>query len=471
VSALVIAYVGVLGVLGVYGGHRVWLIVRAWGARDPEPCEVEGEGPVITVQLPVFNEACVAGRLIDAACGLDWPAERLEIQVLDDSTDETTEICAERVGYWRARGVDVVHLRRGGRDGFKAGALAHGLERARGELVLVLDADFVVPPDLLRRLAGRFADPGLGMVQVRWEHLNRGAGALTRVQALLLDGHFAVEQPARASSGRFFNFNGTAGLWRRAAIDDAGGWSAGTLTEDLDLSYRALLRGWRFAYLRGAAAPAELPADMNAFKSQQYRWAKGSMQVARALLPRVLAAPLPVRVKLEAVFHLTQNLPYLLTLVLVLVAGPALALGAVDTGPWLALALGAGTTGVLAAYCAASQRLLGRAWWRALADLPALIAVTAGICASQSRAVIEGVLGHRSEFVRTPKQGAGAGRPPQRRYRGRRDPVIAAELALAAYSAAAAVVAAADGRLAALPILATFTLGFAWVGAASLLRR
>jgi hypothetical protein len=305
------------------------------------------------------------------------------------------------------------------------------------------------------------------MVQVRWEHLNRDAGALTRVQALLLDGHFAVEQPARAGSGRFFNFNGTAGLWRRAAIDEAGGWSHATLTEDLDLSYRALLRGWRFHYLRGAAAPAELPADMNAFKSQQYRWAKGSMQVARTLLPRVLAAPLPPRVKLEAAFHLTQNLPYLLTLLLVLLAAPALALGAAGGGPWLELPLLAGTTGVLAAYCVVSQRALGRSAWRALLNLPALVAVTAGICASQSRAVIEGALGHSSDFVRTPKRGD----RPKPRYRAARDPVIAAELLLAAYCGAAAVVAATAGHLAALPILLTFTLGFTWVATASLLRR
>jgi cellulose synthase/poly-beta-1,6-N-acetylglucosamine synthase-like glycosyltransferase len=468
------AYLAVLAVLAVYGGHRLSLTARAWRARAPDPAPpppaVAGPLPVVTVQLPLYNERYVAERLIDAVAALDWPRDRLEIQILDDSTDDTSAICAARAAALAERGFDVCHLRRADRTGFKAGALETGLARARGELLLILDADFVPPPDLLRRSVGHFADPEVGMVQVRWEHLNRQASALTRVQALLLDGHFAIEQKIRARTGRFFNFNGTAGVWRRRAVADAGGWHHDTLTEDLDLSYRALLAGWRFVYLDGVAAPAELPADMRAFKSQQFRWAKGSVEVARKLLPAVLRAPLPWRVKVEALFHLTQNVPYLLTLLLVLLVVPALVFerGA-SVAPWLALPLLCGTAVTMAAWCMTSQRALGRSGLWALAALPVYMAVTAGICVSQSHAVVEGALGHRSAFVRTPKHGdAGAWR--RKRYRGPRSLAPAAELCLAAYLAAALVVASLEGLALVAPILAVLAAGFGYVGVRSLTR-
>jgi glycosyltransferase involved in cell wall biosynthesis len=473
------AYLTALVLLAIYGAHRLVLIAQYWRrARGAEPVapELGSVRPIVTVQLPIFNERYVAARLIDAVVALDWPRDRLEIQVLDDSTDDTADICAERVCALRAAGFDIDHLRRARRDGFKAGALAEGLRRARGSLLLILDADFLPPPDLLQRTLGHFADPNIGMVQVRWEHINRDYSPLTRVQALLLDGHFVVEQSVRARTGKLFNFNGTAGVWRREAIEQAGGWQHDTLTEDLDLSYRALLRGWRFEYLLGVAAPAELPVDMNAFKSQQFRWAKGSVQVARKLLGRLFASDLPRPVKIEAFFHLTQNVPYLITLVLALLAVPALALRdrhglseslAVDL-PLLVL-----TTGTIVAYCVTSQRALrAESPWRVGLRVPMLIAVTAGICVNQARAVIEGLCGLESDFVRTPKHGIVARGQAWRRarYRGARSLVPLAELALAGYFAFAVVCAIAAGRPLALPILGLFFAGFAYVGVRSLLR-
>ena len=467
-------YLAVLAALAVFAAHRLILVAAFWRrarARAAAPPPLPDELPHVTVQLPLFNELYVAGRLIDAAAALDWPRDRLEIQILDDSTDETRRLCAARAAALRARGHDVVHLHRRDRAGYKAGALAAGLARARGELVLVLDADFVPPPDLLRRTVGHFRDPAVGMVQVRWEHLNRDYSALTRVQAMLLDGHFVVEQQVRASSGRFFNFNGTAGIWRRAAIDDAGGWHCDTLTEDLDLSYRALLRGWRFVYLLDTAAPAELPVDINAFKAQQFRWAKGSIQVARKLLPRVLRARLPLAVKADALLHLTQNLPYLLTLALALVVVPALLAGP-PTERAADLALVVGTVGTLAAYCLTSQWVVRRAHpLGVLIRLPALIAITAGICVSQARAVLEALAGRPSEFIRTPKHGIVAGGQPWRhkRYRGARTLVPLAELALALYFAAALALVLRERLWYAAPICGLFAAGFAYVGLGSIL--
>src|SRR5262249_29800539 len=391
------AYIAVLALLALYGFHRaqlVWLYLRHRG-RAVAP-SVGGELPVVTVQLPLYNERYVAGRLIDAVAALDWPRDRLEIQVLDHSTDDTAEICAAKVAELRARGVDAHHLRRGTRAGFKAGALEHGLERARGELLLVFDADFLPGPDVLRRAFAHFTDERVAMVQLRWDHLNRDHSALTETQALLLDGHFVVAHGARYRAGPFSTFSGTAGVWRKAAILDAGGWQHDTLTEDMDLSYRAQLRGWRFVFVADAAVPAELPVEMNAFKSQQFRWAKGQMQVARKLLPDVLRAPLPARVKLEAFFHLPNNVAYALLLPLCLLIVPNLAVVHVHGVAELVLLdapvfLGA-TLSIAAFYVVSERELVDRGGWRALARLPWLMAVCAGLCVSQARAVIEALV-------------------------------------------------------------------------------
>jgi len=473
VAAAWAVYLASLAALALFGAHRVWLVALAWRARRRAPAVVEVPEalPVVTVQLPLFDEPAVAGRLLAAVAALDWPRDRLEIQILDDSRDQTTAICAQAAARMRADGLDVVHLRRAHRDGFKAGALEAGRAIARGSLLLVLDADFVPAPSLVRDTVGHFADPRVAMVQVRWEHLNRPASLLTEAQALLLDGHFAIEQPARAWTGRICNFNGTAGVWRAAAIDDAGGWHADTLTEDLDLSYRAALRGWRFVYLTRAAAPAELPATMSAFRSQQFRWAKGSVECARKLLPAAVRAPLPRRARVEAAFHLAHNLPYLATATMAVAGTIALAAG---DGPRVAaplhVATAIATALVLGAYAIASQRALGRRVLPALARLPALVALTVGISLGQARAVLEGALGVRSGFVRTPKDGAiGATRAVTHRRARWRDYYL--EMIAALGASVAAVDAVAHGALPAALALALFASGWAWVAAATALGR
>lgn len=435
-------YLTALAALAVYAVHRLTLIARARRPLAPVPPCDDAALPVVTVQLPIFNEQAVAARIIAAACALDWPRDRLEIQVLDDSTDDTRELCAAEVAAWRARGVDVVHLHRTTRTGWKAGALDAGRAVARGELHAVFDADFVPQPDFLRATIGAFADPRVALVQARWGHLNRDASLLTRLQAMLLDGHFAVEQRGRAAAGACFNMNGTAGVWRARAIDEAGGWHADTLTEDLDLSYRAALAGWRFVYAPAVLAPAELPADVAAWKAQQFRWAKGSIECARKLAGPALRARWPWRHRVEALFHLTHNLPYLLTLIVLVAGGAVIASGAAPAWAPTVHAISAITTAcVLAGFVAVTDgpRLA------TLARVPALIALTAGMAPSQARAVVLGAIGRVTPFERTPKDGGvGRARAP-RRYRAATTSVVAGELALAAYLTVCAGIAAAHG--------------------------
>ena len=292
-------YFLVLLILSIYGSHRYVMayLYYKYKGNLPAPRGRFETPPRVTIQLPVYNEMYVVERLIDAVARIDYPRDRLEIQVLDDSTDETQGIARAKVERLKRHGHDIVYLHRNNRQGFKAGALQEGLKIARGELVAVFDADFVPSPDFLRKSVNYFTDERIGMVQVRWEHLNRDYSHLTQAQAIFLDGHFVIEHTARNRSGRFFNFNGTAGVWRRATIEDAGCWQHDTLTEDLDLSYRAQLKGWQFVYLPEVVSPAEVPVEMNAFKSQQHRWAKGSIQTARKLLPRILRSDLPREVK------------------------------------------------------------------------------------------------------------------------------------------------------------------------------
>jgi len=311
-KAFLIVYTAILLLVCLYGLHRYQLVHLYYKYRrnTPQLHACFRELPVVTIQLPMFNEQAVARRIIDASCRIDYPRDRLHIQVLDDSTDDTVRIAAQAVAEWRARGFDIEYIHRDDRIGFKAGALANGLKTARGQFVLIFDADFVPPPQIIRETIHYFTDPRVGMVQARWEHLNRDLSLLTRSQAILLDGHFVIEHAARNRSGRFMSFNGTAGLWRRTCIEDAGGWQHDTLTEDLALSYRAQMKGWKFLFLPDLTSPAELPPDMEAFKQQQYRWAKGGAQTCRKLLPTILRSNLPKRIKMEAFFHLTSCTVY-----------------------------------------------------------------------------------------------------------------------------------------------------------------
>ncbi len=410
-------YFAVLVGLSVYGAHRgylLYLYTNGANARRPAPPGPGGGSlpsplPRVTVQLPIFNEVHVVERLIEAVAHLRYPRDRFEVQVLDDSTDETSRVARAAAQRWRARGLSISHHRRPRRTGFKAGALAEGLRLAGGELVAVFDADFTPPSDFLERAVGVFADPRIGMVQARWGHANRGHSLLTRLQALLLDGHFVLEHGGRHRGGCFFNFNGAAGIWRRAAIESAGGWQHDTLTEDLDLSYRAQLAGWRFVFLPDVVAPAELPVEMSAFKSQQHRWAKGSIQTCRKVLPAVLRSDAPLRVKAEAFLHLTANFNYLLVLALCALILPALMARTATGGAQRLLFVDAAVFGLAAVsivtFHAVSQREIGGRWWARLADLPAMVALGLGLSVNNAVAVVEALWGPTGEFRRTPKYG------------------------------------------------------------------
>ena len=477
---IVVAYVLVLSLLGVYGLHRL-AHLRKFRWKSGEAPADRATGPVtseatpahfVTVQLPLYNERTVAARLIRAAGALRWPRDRFELQVLDDSTDETAAIVDAEVEELRRAGIDAVVVRRPhslGRIGFKAGALEYGMQRAKGELFCIFDADFLPHADFLERLVPLFDGPGrencdVGMVQARWEHLNREDNSLTRAQSTLLDGHFVIEHTVRHTSGWLFNFNGTAGIWRKQAILDAGGWQHDTLTEDLDLSYRAQLEGWRFVYAPDVVAPAEVPPTIAAFKSQQHRWAKGSVQVARKLLGRILRSDLPLRSKLEAVAHLTGNGGYPLILLLALLLPPSLAAQEHLSGA-AHLALFVLCTLSVVLFYERGQRALGRRLSDRLRDVPAAMSLGIGLCVSQTRAVLEGLRSDPGVFLRTPKRGdTPAGGSYRNVFRG----LPGLELVLAAWLGWGLVSAVRLGLWGALPFLLLFFVGFAWVGALTL---
>ncbi len=475
-----------LGVLGLYfltlvilailGFHRyvmVWLYFRHKD-RKPLPAPLPERLPHVTVQLPIFNEMYVVERLLESVSRIRYPKELLEIQVLDDSTDETTAIASRACERYRAQGYDIQYLHRTDRTGFKAGALDAGLKSATGEFVLIFDADFVAPADILEKTLGHFADARVGMVQTRWGHINRDYSLLTEVQSIMLDGHFIMEHGARSRAGRFFNFNGTAGVWRRSVIPDAGGWQHDTLTEDLDLSYRAQMRGWRFVYLPDLVAPAELPVEMNAFKTQQQRWAKGSVQVCKKLLPRILASNLPWREKVEATFHLTANLAYPLMLLLAALMFPAMVLRysmgwaemiVVDVPIFLAA-----TASVCSFYVFSQKEQFPAGWKSKLKYIPAVLGIGIGISINNAIAVLEGLFGKPSEFTRTPKyriEGAGDDWKTKI-YKGKSSWVPYAELALACYFTFVNLYALTYGLVGTLPFIALFQWGFLYTSGMSL---
>lgn len=326
---LTVTHFFALGMLFLYGLHRLWFVSlwyleRKRGTHVLPGSTISGDHPFVTIHLPVYNERFVVKRLIDACANINWPKERLEIQILDDSDDDTGEIVDERATYWAGRQVRLQILRRGERTGYKAGALNHGLQCCSGEFVAIFDADFVPPPDFLLRTIPWFRDTSVGMVQTRWDFLNRNHSWLTRLQAILLGAHFSIEHWVRFRRGLFFNFNGTAGVWRKAAIESAGGWKHDTVTEDLDLSYRAQLTGWKFVYLDDVAVPSELPSTIWAFRRQQQRWAKGSIQTARKILPMIIQSDIPRRIKIEAGVHLLSNLGWFFGTVITLTLFPAI---------------------------------------------------------------------------------------------------------------------------------------------------
>ncbi|MEM1041869.1 MAG: cellulose synthase family protein [Bacteroidota bacterium] len=473
-NALAIVYAAAMVVLLVFGLNQFWLAWR-WARADglragpvPEPDDLpdsDGAWPMLTLQLPLYNERWVAARLIDTCAALDYPADRLEIQVLDDSTDETTAVVAERVAHWQQRGLDIVHVCRAERTGYKAGALANGLTFARGDLVAIFDADFVPTRDFLRRTVPHFADERVGLVQARWGHLNAETSLLTTAQSALLDAHFVIEQGVRNETGCFMNFNGTAGVWRRACIDDAGGWKADTLTEDLDLSYRAQLRGWQFRFLPDLGVPAELPVSVAAWRQQQFRWTKGTAETARKTLRRLWQTPLPLRVRLEGTLHLTGWLVFPAILLAALVHAPLLtahALGFGVSDAYLGV-MGFGLfafTGMTLAHLFA-QRALYADWPRRMLLFPWFLTASMGLALSNTKGMAEALVQRRSPFVRTPKLSVA----PQGAWwkRSRVTWLTVLEAALALYCAAGLVALVASGEWVAAPFQLMFTVGFGFV--------
>lgn len=410
IPALTVIHFAALLGLCLYGIHRLWLIrclfaPQATATVTPAPFSASERFPLVTVQLPLYNERFVAERLLDAAVRLDWPPERLEIQVLDDSDDETCRLVDQRVARWQHEGITITVVRRAKRDGYKAGALAHGLTTAQGEFIAVFDADFIPPGDFLRTTVPWLRDREVGMVQTRWSFCNADHSWFTGIQSLLLGPHFSIEHRVRYQQGLFFNFNGTAGVWRRSAIESAGGWQSDTVTEDLDLSYRAQLAGWRFVYREECQVPSELPVTMAALRSQQQRWAKGSIQTARKILPLLLTQRLPLAVKIEAVSHLLANLYWLMGMVVMLTLYPAVTwrvgigmhqLLRVDLPLFLA------TSGAIMAYFLIYSLRSGSVKAGHVLLLPAL---TIGLAPSIAFSVLKGLFRSGGEFERTPKFG------------------------------------------------------------------
>ena len=477
--ALLIPYFIVLILLASYGLHRytlVYLYYKKKKNKVTDPAEKFEDLPRVTVQLPIFNEQYVVDRLLQAACRLNYPREKLDIQLLDDSTDETVEVARGLVEHYATRGFPITYIHRTNRAGFKAGALHEGLQVAKGEFVAIFDADFVPPPDFLLRIIHHFTDPKIGMVQTRWTHINRNYSFLTEVEAILLDGHFVLEHSARARNDVFFNFNGTAGLWRRQAIDDAGGWQHDTLTEDTDLSYRAQLNGWKFIYRQDVECPAELPVEMTAFKTQQARWAKGLIQTGKKILPRVLKSDQPFRVKLEAWYHLTANLSYPLMVVLSVLLLPAMVIRFyqgwfqmlyIDIPLFLA-----STFSISSFYLVSQRELFPRSWPRALLYLPFLMALGIGLTVTNTRAVIEALIGKQSAFARTPKYRVESKKDKIRatKYRRRLGWVPWIELLIGSYFALTVYYALQNENYLTVPFLMLFVVGYWYTGLMSLLQ-
>jgi cellulose synthase/poly-beta-1,6-N-acetylglucosamine synthase-like glycosyltransferase len=480
---LLIPYFTVLVILASYGIHRyqlVWMYYKNRKNKVTEPPAefTEANLPRVTIQLPIYNEQFVIDRLVDAVCKIRYPKDKLDIQVLDDSTDETVQVASAVVDRYAAMGYPISYHHRNNRKGFKAGALDEGLKTAKGELVAIFDADFMPYDDWLIRVVHHFTDPKVGMVQTRWTHINRNYSFLTEVESILLDGHFVLEHGGRSRSNVFFNFNGTAGMWRRQAIDEAGGWEHDTLTEDTDLSYRSQLKGWKFKYLQDVECPAEVPVEMTAFKTQQARWAKGLIQVGKKILPKVMRSDVPLRVKIEAWYHLTANLSYPLMIVLSTLLLPAMIIR--SFGGWfqmltidLPLFL-ASTFSVSSFYLVSQKELFPKTWLRTFLYLPFLMALGIGLTITNTKAVMEALFGVQSSFKRTPKfriePGAKKNAAMAKKYRKRLGIIPWIELAIGAYFAATVWYAVQNENYVTVPFLLLFVLGYWYTGLMSLLQ-
>ena len=467
-------YLSLLALIAVYSFHKLSIIWRYYLNRDraiqPLKAFSDSELPQVTIQLPLFNEMYVVDRLLESVAALHYPVDKLQIQVLDDSTDETQNLCRAKVAELKQRHLNIDYIHRCDREGYKAGALSYGLNFASGDLVMIFDADFLPAPSTILDMVHYFSDPAVGMVQARWGHINRHYSVLTEVQALMLDGHFVTEQTSRNRSGCFFNFNGTAGIWRIQTIEDAGGWQHTTVTEDLDLSYRAQLKGWQCVYLPNIVVPAELPMEMNSFKAQQFRWAKGASQVAKKLMMPILQSNIPLYVKWEAFFHLTNNFNYLLLLALLLLTLPYQIFLA-ETGWRYGLAIHLPlflitTLSLLAFYGVAQlEQSEQQSPWKLASNMFLLMSVGIGLSINQSLAVCDGLFRMSRDFVRTPKHGVTRKEEnwKTKKYRAAKNRVPYLELSMAVYLLLTVMVAAFNAHYLSLPFLMLFLMGYVYV--------
>lgn len=476
-----ISYILVLCCFAGFGIHRLTILCLylKHSRKQPKPQKNFAELPMVTVQLPVFNEMHVVDRLLESVAELDYPQDKMHIQLLDDSTDETVGICRDGIERLVKRGFIAEHIHRTDRTGYKAGALENGTKTAKGEYLLILDADFVPKPDLLQKTIHFFTDDNIGMIQTRWGHLNRNFNILTRLQAMFLDGHLELEQTARNRSGRFFTFNGTGGIWRKSCITDAGGWEHDTLTEDMDLSYRAQLKGWRFYFLNNVETPAELPVDMNGFKSQQHRWTKGSIQVCKKVLPKIWKAKIPLYIKLEATAHLTSNFAYLGLICLCFLIYPNQQWQP-DFGPMTYYIINVpifffASVSVAVFYLFAQKALQPKKWWKETPYLPLLLALGIGMSISNAKAVIEALFNHETAFIRTPKYGINQGKRTQKSHDWKKSsykaiksltPVV--ELLFASFFLFIVIEAAFRGNWASAILLLPFPVGFFYTSLSSI---
>ncbi|ROL59005.1 glycosyltransferase [Bacteroidetes/Chlorobi group bacterium MS-B_bin-24] len=470
--AILIFYFLSLTVLFLFGVHGLVLLYYYHKTQKislPQ-YELPKELPRVTIQLPIFNELYVVERLIRHVCKIRYPKDKLEIQVLDDSTDETQEVAKKLVEDYRAQGYDIHYIHRDNREGFKAGALKNGLELAKGEFIAIFDADFVPPEDFLEKTLPYFQNPQVGMVQTRWGHLNEDYSFLTKALALALDGHFVMEQQVRNRAGFFINFNGTAGIWRKETIIDAGNWQPDTLTEDLDLSYRAQLKGWKFVFLNDVVSPAELPADINGLKTQQFRWTKGAVETAKKILPLVLKSKLNWKVKLEAIVHLTSNIVFPFILVVALLNIPLVVIkNTFDTFDVYYNAMSIFVLGSIASFLfyLYSQKAIHIDWRNRILLFPVFLAGSMGLAINNTKAVIEALIGKKSGFTRTPKYRIVSNKDDWRfkKYVQRKiSPTVLFEILLAIYYVIGIGISIYYLEIAAIPFQLLFLLGFGTVG-------
>ena len=468
---ILFTYIGSLMILFTFGSHgfiMIYYYLKHRHKRDDFSQQLE-DYPVVTLQLPIYNEMYVIERLIKTVCEMDYPIDKLEIQVLDDSTDETVEIVDNIVKEYKLQGFDIHHIHRTDRSGYKAGALKEGLKVAKGEFVGIFDADFIPRKNFLKIVLPFFKDPKIGMVQTRWEHLNRAYSLVTQIQALALDGHFVLEQQVRNKAGYFINFNGTSGVWRKECIFDAGNWEADTLTEDLDLSYRAQLKGWKFRYLTDFTTPSEVPSEINSLKSQQFRWTKGAIETARKMLFRVWMAKLPLKTKIMCTFHLTNNIVFPFILVACLLNMPIVLIKNTGLYDTYFLFMSVFVLAFIASFLfyLYSQKDVYDDWRSRILLFPVFMAGSMGFAINNTKAVFEALINKKSEFVRTPKYGIEGDKDKwqDKKYVHKKFVKfsVVLELLIALYSLACVVVSAVTLQISAIPFQLMYTFGFGLV--------